>query len=175
MNLSFPLSSAFLALPLEDTAKWQFQALQEELKDFEKILRFQNPNSPHLTLQFWKELMEIEVDQILKQAEVIASKSEPFQLHMTHAETFGDRVLVLEIGFSEELARLKKSCPWPNLKSFKPHITLARMRSPESFRVHKKKIMKLLKDISFDIPVDRLRLYAEINGQKQTPLQDFPF
>jgi len=178
-QLSFPLFSTFLALPLENEAKRQFQALQEELKPYEKVLRFQSPGSPHLTLQFWKEVMEIEFHQIKEQAQKIASSAQPFVMHVTAAETFGDRgldrVLFLEVAFSDELARLKKSCPWPEGKPFSPHVTLARMRHPQSFRVKKKKIMKMLENISFAIPVDRLRLYAEVNGMKQTPLEDFDF
>ena len=47
------------------------------------------------------------------------------------------------------------------------------MRNPNDFIAHRKKIMKLVKDVSFEIPVDRIRLYAEIDGVKQTPIRDF--
>jgi len=178
-DLIFPLRATFLALPLENEAKWQFQALQEELKDFEDCLRFQNPQSPHLTLYYWKEVMEIEFPKIRETSEKIASKTQPFVMHVQEAETFGfrgeDRVLFLKVAFSDELARVKKACPWYDRKQFKAHITLARMRHPQKFAVHKKEVMKRLKDCKFDIPVDRLRLYAEIEGKKQTPIQDFPF
>jgi len=179
MNLSFPLHATFVALPLEQKAKWQFQAMQEELKEYEDILRFQNPSTPHITLQYWKEVMEIEFHQIQTQMKKIVGAATPFVLHATEVGTFGDhgndRVLFLEIGFSEELARLKKSCPWPSGQPFHPHITLARIRHPQKFAVHKKNIMKALRDCSFDIPVDRLRLYANIDGASQTPLEDVSF
>jgi len=178
-DLKFPLRATFLALPLEQNAKWQFQALQEELKPFESVLRFQNPQSPHITLQYWQEVMEIEYNQIMTQVQKIAEGAQPFTIHVEEAETFGsreeDRVLFLKVGFSEELARLKKSCPWLSDKPFRPHITLARISHPQKFAVKKKEIMKKLKDCSFDIPVDRLRLYAEVDGRKQTPLHDFEF
>lgn len=35
--------------------------------------------------------------------------------------------------------------------------------------------MKMLDGIEFDVNVHRVRLYAEIQGVKQTPLQDFVF
>ncbi|MFH1670156.1 MAG: RNA 2',3'-cyclic phosphodiesterase [Patescibacteria group bacterium] len=178
-ELSFPLRATFLALPLEQNPKWQFQALQEELKPFESVLRFQNPLSPHITMQYWQEVMEIEYNQIMTQAQKIAEGAQPFTIHVEEAETFGsrgeDRVLFLKIGFSDELARLKKSCPWPSGKPFEPHITLARISHPQKFAVNKKEIMKRLKDCLFDIPVDRIRLYAEVEGRKQTPIQDFEF
>ena len=179
MNLTFPLRSVFIALPLEDKAKWQYQAWQEELRPYEDILRFQNAQSPHLTLQYWETVMEIEYNQILEQAAKVAGAAAPLTMEITGADTFGkrgeDRILFLNIAFSEELARLKKSCPWISDKEFSPHMTLARIRHPQKFAVQKKKILKLLKDCQFEIPSDRLRLYAEIEGRKQTPLQDFVF
>jgi 2'-5' RNA ligase len=180
-QLSFPLQSAFLALPLEGQPKWQFQAIVEELKPYRDILRFQNPQSPHLTLYFWKELLKIEYDQIIPQAEKIAAKTSPFQLHVNGSDTFGkpgeERVLFLTVAFSPELATLKKLCPWPNPpdQPFHAHITIARINHPQKFTVHKKKIMKVLEGIEFDVPVSLMRFYAEINDVKQTPLHDFSF
>ena len=177
--LQFLLRATFVALPLEQEAKWQFQALQEELKAFGDILNFQHPQTPHITLQYWPEVMEIEHKQIVEQAQAVSSKAQPFTVQVTEADTFGsrgeDRVLFLTLAFSDELARLRKSCPWISGKPFHPHITLARVRHPQKFAVQKKRIMKALQDCSFTIPFDRIRLYAEIDGSRQTPLQDFPF
>ncbi len=192
MDLHFPLHSTFLAIPLEAEAKHAFQEFQNRLKDFDDIFRFQCPQSPHLTLQFWKEVMEIEYYQIIPQSKKIADASAPFTLKMQGVSTFGsatlahasaplrgsrgeDRVLFLDVPFSDELARLKKRCPWPNIEPFVPHITLARIKHPQKFAVHKKRIMKLIGDAELAIPVDRVRLYAEVNGVQQTTLQDFFF
>lgn len=178
MDLHFPLPSTFLALPLEGQPKWQFQVLVEELKDYADILRFQNSQSPHLTLSYWKEALELEYQGIVSQSQKIAGAHHPFSLKITGAETFGsrgeDRVLFLTIAFSEELARLKKACPWPEGRPYSPHITLARIDHPQRFNVVKKKVMKALDGIAFDISVDRMRLYAEVEGRKQTALEDFP-
>lgn len=179
MELPFPLRSAFLALPLEGKAKWLFQALQEELKPYEDILSFQNPQSPHLTLQFWPTVMEIEYAQVLKQAVEVASKASPFPVKVQGAGTFGnhgeDHVIFLNVPFSDPLARLRKLCPWPSDKPFSPHITLARIRHPQRFAVIKKKAMKAIGDANFEMEVKMFRLYAEVNGVKQTPLEDFVF
>ena len=177
--IPFPLHSCFLALPLEGKPREIFEDIQKKLSSFSQILLFQNPLSPHLTLYFWEEVMTIEWKQIVKHAENIASRSIPFVISVTGAETFGshgrDHTLFLSVAFCEELAHIKKMCPWPNVKPFAPHITLARIDHPEHFCIQKKRIMKILKNISFDVPVDRLRLYADIDGKKQTPLQGFPF
>ncbi len=178
---TFPLRAAFLALPLEYDAKDKFKVLQQSVLEFAGILRFQKPQSPHLTLQYWPELMEIEYHQVLPQAAKIASLSTPFDLRIQGISTFGSRgqdsVIYLDVPFSEELARLKKRFPWPNPpdKPFRPHITLARIRHPQKFAVHKKKILKLLGNPAFAMQVDRIRLYAEIEAKKQTYLRDFLF
>jgi 2'-5' RNA ligase len=184
---SFPLRSAFLALPLEDTAKKVFVDIQKRLQEYDGVFTFQNPDSPHLTLQFWKELMEIEYNQVLEQSRKIASITESFILKIEGFDTFGShgnpRVVFLAVPFNEPLARLKKRCPWPSrieaeekdapLDAFHPHITLARIRHPQRYRVIEKKVAKTLKDVSFAMTVDRLRLYGKVGENHQTPLNDF--
>lgn len=179
MPPSFPLRSAFIALPLEGQAKRHFRSLQHALRDFSDILCFQNPQTPHLTLQYWRELLEIEYRSVLDQAGILASKTPSFTLHITGADTFGshgqERVLFLEIAFCEELARLRKACPWVSGTPFRPHVTLARMRQPQRFATQKKRILKVLQGCPFTIPCDRLRLYADVAGMPQTPLADCMF
>src|SRR5436190_220856 len=145
-KLKFPLHSCFVALPFEGGAQEEFNRLQQLLEAYADMLSFQNADNPHLTLQFWTEIMEIEYHQIVAQCKRVASKTASFQLKVGAAETFGsrgeDRVLFLSIPFSEELAKLKKSCPWTSGKPFHPHCTLARIRHPQKFNTVKKKIMK---------------------------------
>lgn len=179
MHLVFPLHSAFLALPLEGKAKNEFQRIQKLLLPYEQCFSWQSPETPHLTLMFWKELMEIEYFDIVAQAKKIADATSPFTLQVTGADTFGknrkDAVLFLSVHFSPDLATLKKRCPWPNEKPFHPHVTLARIKHPERFGVVKKSVMKILDGASFEIPVRALRLYARIGGVHQTPVESFPF
>lgn len=174
------MRSVFLALPLEGHAKRQFQSLQQALKPWEDILHFQNAQAPHLTLQFWKEVGELELSGIQEQASKIASRAMPFVLRMTGADTFGstkegDRVLFLSVEFSPPLALLKKQCPWDTRAPFHPHVTLARICHPQRFAVVKKTIMKELRGIDIPIYVDRLRVYGEIDSHKQTPIVDCVF
>jgi 2'-5' RNA ligase len=175
VKLSFPLQRVFIALPLEGEAKQVFQALQKQLSGYEKLFRFQNPESPHLTLYYFGEVMEIEYQDIIKRLDKIAGRTAQFIIKAEGIDSFDDRVLHLTIARSQELSTLKKLCPWPNVRPFAPHITLARMKNPNAFRVQKKKVMKFLKDIKFDIPVDRLRLYAQLEGMKQATLEDYIF
>src|SRR3954466_4194802 len=111
-SIIFPLRAAFLALPLEKDAKRNFQDLQDRIRSYEDILSFQNPTSPHLTLQYWPSLMEIEYKPIVAQIQKIGSLVKPFSLKVEGIETFGnrreDRVIFLSVPFSEPLAKLKK-------------------------------------------------------------------
>ena len=179
MSLLFPLRSAFLALPLEGEAKEHFQDVQKRLQPFKELFRFQEADRPHLTLFFWGSLMEIEYSALIKQTEKIAARTSPFTLFVTGANTFeGDKepkVLFLTIERSAELSTLKKICPWPNLRPFFPHITLARMKNPQAYLVHRKDILKTLKEVSFPVTCDKLRLYAEVEGVKQEKVRDFAF
>lgn len=179
MDMHFPLHSVFLAIPLEGAAKNAFRELQSRLGQHGDIFRLQNHETPHLTLQFWKEVMEIEYFQIVPQSKKIADASAPFTLKVQGISTFGsrgeNRILYLDVPFSDELARLKKRCPWPCLEPFVPHITLARIKHPQKFAVHKKKILKSIGDAELAIGVERVRLYADVNGAQQTELQDFAF
>jgi 2'-5' RNA ligase len=180
-ELVFPLRSAFAALPLEESAKWQFQALQEELRPFEDFLKFQNSQTPHLTLYFWATMLKIEHDAAVMQMEKIAARTSPFIAQLSGCETFGrpgdERVLVLSVAFSPELATLKKLFPWPNPpdQPFRPHVTVARIGHAQKFAVHRKRVMKAFEGLSIDLTADRIRFYSEVNGHSQTPLQDFAF
>ena len=181
VELSFPLRRSFIALPLVGDAQEKYREIQNRLSEYEEIFRFQNPETAHLTLYFWNELMEIEYNDVLRRVEKIVHRTPSFALHVQSAETSIDaktkldRVLWLAIDRSEKLSTLKKLCPWPNPRPFSPHITIARVRKPHDFRIHKKKIMKILKNASFDISFDRVRLYAEIDRIKQVSLRDFEF
>lgn len=181
MDLVFPLRSAFIALPLERHAKRRFKNLQQGLESWQDILTFQNPQSPHLTLYFWRELLEIEYDDVLPKIRTIAERTESFTIQVNGADTFGgagrERVLFLTVAFSPELASLKKLCPWSNPpdQPFHPHITVARIKHPQTFAVHRKKIMKIFDGISIEVPVDRLRFYAEVHAVKQAVIEEFPF
>lgn len=177
IRITFPLRSVFLALPLEGESKRRFQALQEELKPWADVFSFQNSQTPHVTLMYWPEVSELEYSGIAEQVRKIADRHERFSLNANGVGTFGSRgrdsVMFLEVTFSDELARIKKSCPWTEGRPFHPHITIARICHPQRFVVEKKKILKVLGTPDFVIPFDALQLYGEVDGKKQTILQSF--
>jgi 2'-5' RNA ligase len=128
---------------------------------------------------FWPEVGELEYQGIASQAEAIARKTAKFSLAVTGIGTFGERgrdaVLFFTVAFSPDLALLKKACPWTDRREFHPHITLARIRHPERFAIVKKRVLKHVSNAAFSIPCEKLRLYGNVGGKKQTPLQDALF
>lgn len=179
LPLTFPLRSTFLALPLAGAARRRFAMLQERLRPFAPCLRFQRSDTPHLTLAFWPSVGALEWKGIVAQASRIAEALHPFSLNTTKVNTFGvhgqDGVLFLDVDFSPALADAKKRCPWRGEKPWHPHITLAYIAHPQRFARVKKEVWKVLRECTFPIRVDRLRLYATIGGKSQTSLRDFPF
>ncbi len=175
MPLVFPLRSAFLALPLSGEAKRRFAEIVESLEPYNDLMRFQHLHSPHLTLQFWPELMEIEYQDVLDQSQVIADATHPFEVTVTGADTFHDKVLFFKIEPSADLEGVRKRCPWQSDHPFSPHITIARIKHPDRFLAERENILKMLKDVRFVIRFDRLRLYAEVDRIKQTPIEEFEF
>ncbi|TSC79670.1 MAG: 2'-5' RNA ligase [Candidatus Peregrinibacteria bacterium Gr01-1014_25] len=181
MTIVFPLRRAFVALPLDEEARVAFEDLQQSLAAYADILGFQNPQTPHLTLRFWDTLMEIEYRQIVAASASIAQRTTPFTVAVTGPELFSvrgeDRVLFLGVQFSPELAALKKLCPWQNPpgKPFHPHITVARIRHAGRFQRVRKDVVKRLDGAEFSIRFTCLRVYAEIDGHRQTALETFPF
>lgn len=178
-TLAFPLQSFFIALPLEGDVRSQFQVLQHRLQPFAECLSFQQPTTPHLTLCHWREALEIEYRQACADCERIARRTALFDLHINGVETFGapgaEAVLFLSVAFSPPLSTLKKLCPWPNARPFHPHITIARIRHPQRFSVHRKALLKAIGHVAIDWRVTCLRTYATVDGASQTPLTDFPF
>ncbi len=178
-SLSFPLRSTFLALPLEAEAREHFRVLQKKLSPFREMFSFQNPDSPHLTLQYWSAISQSEYQEIISTTSIVAAKVRPFSVIVNGAATFGsqdgDRVLFLTLEVCSELSSLQQLLPWKNPKPFHAHVTLARMHHPEHFMKRKKEIMQYFQDIRIEARIDRIRLYAIVHGKRQTPLQDFPF
>lgn len=177
--MSFPLRSTFLAIPMEGEAKQRFMVCQQLLSDAADCLTLQRPDTPHLTLMFWPEVGELEYRGIGEQAAKIAARTAPFSLSVTGPGTFGvrgrDAVLFFEVAFSPELALLKKACPWTDRREFHPHITIARIHHPERFVIIKKDVFKQLHGQTFAMHCRTLRLYGNVGGHKQTPLQDALF
>ncbi|PIP65605.1 RNA 2',3'-cyclic phosphodiesterase [Candidatus Peregrinibacteria bacterium CG10_big_fil_rev_8_21_14_0_10_49_16] len=177
-SLDFPLHSAFLALPLEGEAKKKFLQLRMKLEEEQHCLSLQQPDTPHLTIQYWAQVTQGEYDAILEQTRVLVENIQPFMLQTKQFNTFSshdkENVLFFDVKKSQELDHIIEESPWEQMyKPFHPHVTLARIKDAERFTEKKAEIFERLRDCQFDIPVDRFRFYALVDGIHQTPLNTF--
>lgn len=177
MQISFPIQSAFLALPLEDSAKNHFGTLRQTLEPYTDFLKLQQEDTPHLTLAYWQEIQAQEYESVTQEIQQIAHQTSPFSLSIKSLGTFEEEgnktVLFLKPQPSDALLKLKQKCPWPQKYPFSPHITLAYIQDSNRFVQKKEEIWNVLRIINFTVHNKMLRLYGYINGHTQTPIEDF--
>lgn len=179
MNVAFPLQSAFLAIPLANDAKSQFQMFQQALSVHSNFLRFQERETPHCTFHFWKQLNHEEYAHITFLVEQLCKRTEPFHIQIDGCGTFGKRgsehVLFLAIKQSDRMQALRNHCPQRNERPFIPHVTIARITDHHTFQKNRDEVFSTLRNANFSMQVSMLRFYGEVDGNKQTPLRDMPF
>ncbi len=135
---------AFLALDIPEEVRREVRLIQGRLK---KILRgdirWTNPDGMHLTLKFFGNIVETDVERISQTVREITAQVAPLALDIKTVGTFPGpkrpRVIWLGIqGDVERLARLHGDIDRELLtlgfpkeeRSFQPHLTLARIKSP---------------------------------------------
>jgi 2'-5' RNA ligase len=133
---------AFIAIELSPEIKRTLVRLQDRLKSGGRApVRWTDPNSTHLTLQFLGDTDAADVGKITSAMAAAAGGVTPFQLSVTSLGVFPnpDRVRVVWVGLAgdlEKLGRLQKNIEnalaplgfTPEARAFTPHLTLGRMR-----------------------------------------------
>ncbi|MFH1595005.1 MAG: RNA 2',3'-cyclic phosphodiesterase [Pseudomonadota bacterium] len=134
---------AFLAIDLPDSLRPQLALVQGELKRSEADVRWVPVGNIHLTLKFFGNLPEAEVDPLAQAAREVGQQQAPFQLQVTEAGAFpspkSPRVIWLGLGgdlipLAQMYHRLEKAFAalghLPEGRAFNPHLTLGRVKSP---------------------------------------------
>ena len=151
----------FIAIDVSEEIKNYLKELQKEIKDFDPNAKLTYPNDFHITLKFLGEVDDSKTEQIknlLEKASFI-----PFSLKLSNPGYFDDKLLrVAWVGIDdskENIADLQKGIDkqliyfFPKEKSFKPHFTLARIRSvenPETYKEHIKNLKIEQKEFKAD-------------------------
>ena len=156
------MSHYFLAIRAEQDA---ISSIQAQLLPYYAYRRVYRTDEFHLTLQFFGELDDEEVETVIETIEPITASTAPFTLALTQLDHFGNalrpRVLVMTPEPSVDLNHMAKqlrralteTLPRLDRKPFVPHVTLAkkwhegerRPYVPPSFHI--------------EVPVDELVLY----------------
>jgi len=180
----------FLALDLPDSLRPQLALVQGELKRSDADVRWVAVGNIHLTLKFFGNLPDAEIDPITEAAREVAQQQAPFQLQVTDAGAFptvkSPRVIWLGLGGDLlPLARmyhgLEKAFAalghLPEGRPFNPHLTLGRVKSP----VNRHRLAKLLETLPplnwLPFQVNELILFKSTltpKGSIYTPLKVMP-
>jgi RNA 2',3'-cyclic 3'-phosphodiesterase len=134
---------AFLAIDLPSSLRPTLALIQGELKRSGADVRWVPVGNIHLTLKFFGQLPENQVEPLTQAARQVAAGQEPFQLQLTKAGAFpslrNPRVLWLGLGgdvivLAQFYHRLEKVFATlghvPEERPLHPHLTLGRLRSP---------------------------------------------
>jgi 2'-5' RNA ligase len=180
----------FLAIPLAKTEQSKLKKLQSkiqtELKDT-SFLNWQNPQTAHLTLQFFGNLNLADFAKIVAQLRQLETKPFARKLDLSREIQFQNLNYFRSskkggIGYLEcqknciEAQKLKLAFDFLNSncsKKYLPHLTLFRIKNPAQFKANQKIIEKIVKDYRLELKPNHLRISAAVDGKHQTPLIDF--
>lgn len=145
----------FLAIELPKSIRNRLKEVQRELKESQADVRWVDPENIHLTLKFFGNIEEKEVESIVKSIERPVQRTPLFSLKIQGIGGFPDlkNPRVLWIGLEEKgnvLSSLQKKLEKalekvglkPEDRPFHPHLTLGRVKSNRAKALLMEKIEK---------------------------------
>jgi len=134
---------AFLAVELPDNLRAGLAQVQGELKRGRADVRWVAPGNIHLTLKFFGNVPDDEIEALAAAAREAAAETPPLQIKVTSAGAFpsptaprvvwlglgGDLVPLTQLFYRLEKAYAALGYP-PEGRAFNPHLTLGRVKSP---------------------------------------------
>lgn len=151
----------FLAIPLPEDMKQKLHEINSKLQEF-KGLRFVSPDNMHLTLLFLGDNgAKQKIDELKK------IKFKPFNLKIKKIARYPEnqkmRLIWAELEESTELIELQKKITqlFDIKQEYKPHITLARIKTTKDFK--KEELVKKIDEIKIPktkIEVKNYKLYS---------------
>jgi 2'-5' RNA ligase len=181
---------AFLAIEMPETLRANLALVQAELKRSRADVRWVAAGNIHLTLKFFGNVPDDEIDTLALAAREVAQDEEPFQLKATVAGAFpspkaprvvwmglgGDVVPLNRLYYQLEKAFDQLGYPAEG-RAFHPHLTLGRVKSP----ANRERLAKMLGNMPpVDWPpvaVNELILFQSVlsaKGSTYTPLRVVP-
>jgi len=181
---------AFLAIDLPPGLRPPLAQVQEELKRSGADVRWVPVSNIHLTLKFFGQLPEGEVEPLTQAAQEVAASQAPFELQITTPGAFpslkSPRVVWVGIGgevlsLAQFYRRLETALATlghlPEGRPFHPHLTLGRVRSPAG----RERLAKMLKELAVPqwppFKVNEIILFRSNlspQGSTYTPLKVIP-
>ncbi len=181
---------AFLAIDLPGTLRLGLAQVQGKLKESGADVRWVPVGNIHLTLKFFGNIPEADVEAISAAAREAAAWQAPFTLQVTEPGAFpsvrAPRVVWLGLGgdvlpLTQFYHRLEKAFAalghLPEDRAFHPHLTLGRVKSPQG----RERLARLLQNLQpmewppFQVrEVILFRSQLSPQGSTYTPLKVIP-
>jgi len=131
----------FIGIPLDGHCQKQINELLKCLRQSRKDIRWVPENNRHLTLAFLGNIPDQDVEKLQHSFAKTYQNEPQFQYHLTTLTRFPDsagRIIALvndptrplDILFQNTLEMLRENRLNPDRKSFRPHITLGRIKRP---------------------------------------------
>jgi 2'-5' RNA ligase len=181
---------AFLAIELPEDLRVGLAQVQEELKRSRADVRWVAPGNIHLTLKFFGNVPDDEIEALAQTAREAAAETAPLQLQATGVGAFpspnAPRVVWLGLGgdiipLTQLFYRLEKAFAAlgypPEGRAFNPHLTLGRVKSPANRERLAKMLVKLPPVDWPPFEVKELILFQSVlspKGSTYTPLRVIP-
>lgn len=172
------LYNLFLAIPLPKEACENFRELSNQVKSLDLPMTFQNSDTAHITLFFWKRIDDSLFDEICKTGDEMSKKFAPFDVSIEKVGYFPSqkqpRVMWLGVESKKTVESIAKELPWKDTRPFHAHCTLGRIKDFRPFLKKSKEIEDIFTDQKISFQADRLRLYGASGKKRQQELIDFP-
>jgi len=134
----------FLALPLASSFEKEVEPIILRLKKEYPEVRWVQPTEIHITLHFFGDITKGKISETSKLIAPIVSKTKPFQISLKGLGSFPDskRPRVIWMGIKGDveplivlqnaIEKILKQAGFPcESRSFKPHLTLGRVKFPK--------------------------------------------
>jgi len=131
----------FVAIEISPEVRTRARKLMDQLQQVDAKIRWVDPAQLHLTLKFLGEIDLLEIPQVCKVVEQVASATPPFSLRVASAGAFPDlvRPRTVWLGIEEDNdeiialhAQLETALESLGFRSekrrFRPHLTIGRVR-----------------------------------------------
>jgi len=164
---------AFIALSLSEAARAAVAERRQQLARQLSGVRWTPPDQWHLTLHFFGELPEDQVEMVRAVMLSIGHRTAPFALALGAPGGFPSlaRPRVVWLGFSDPAALCRLQADLGRQlqaggltledRPFRPHLTLGRLRQPRSLPPLPP---ELLAPLAVTVPVERMLLFASRLG-----------
>lgn len=148
----------FIAVELPQDVKRKIEEVQSPLKKTDTFVSWVKPGNVHLTLKFLGEVKEERIDDVFKGTETALKDSKKFNLSLKDLGCFPNlrRPRVVWVGVDkgkDELSQMQRQIEEELFKfkfpreqrSFSPHLTIGRVKSPKNIE----KLIGLIETANF--------------------------